>query len=83
MSQLAAMVEGDGRAARGGCYELCVGGGVMYKDGTRGVRARRERCTDSARVPCENCRAWVDGVCEVTRAIRLVGQLYYEVYERQ
>ena len=49
------MVEGDGKASRDGCYELYGGRCVSYKDGTRGVRARRERRTDSAHVPCEGC----------------------------
>ena len=79
------MVEGDGEATLGGCYELCDGWGVMYTDGTRGMRARRERCTDNVCVcvPCEGCRDLVGGVCEVMRATRLLWKLYHEFYERQ
>ena len=60
-----------------------VGWGVLCKDGARGVRARREGRTDNARVPCEGSRGGADGVCEVTRATRMVWTLHCDFYEWQ
>ena len=60
-----------------------AGWGVMCRGGARGVRARRERCTDSACVECEGCRDGVEGVCEVAQATRMLWKLRFGFYERQ